>query len=111
MKATITSVGGRAPPARNTPLLFAGSRSLVATRALHVQAPRPARDHRSLLQGACRHLVQLGEPTFAAPLPNSPSSRQSIGSLPTVTSAPPVARTRASRLALAFRSGTCSAVP
>ena len=53
MNATITSVGGRAPPGRNTPTPSAGSRSPAAARGSRAPAPGAAPARSSSAPGRC----------------------------------------------------------
>src|SRR5690606_14932490 len=103
MKATITSVGGRAPPARNTPTPCARSRWPASARAPRAPTPSPAAGRRSSRRGASRHRVRPGAPTGATLPPCSPVCRRSLGSPPTVTRGHRRARRPSARRAHATR--------
>ena len=75
MNATITSLGGRAPPGRNTPTPSAGSRSLAATRVLPLELLEPLRSsvvspgRWPASRSACRtqlRNVSAAQPIFSA---------------------------------------------
>src|SRR5262245_59185731 len=87
MKATITSLGGRAPPGRKTPTLSAGFRSLASTRRFRVRAASGAGVHQSSAPDAPRHHAPPGGPIGEAIRPGSPTSRRWIESRPTETDA------------------------
>src|SRR5438034_3469561 len=111
MNATITSVGGRAPPGRKTRTLSAGSRSPGAApdsraRARAAAAARPSSGPR-----AGRRPAHAAAPTSAASRPYTRSSPRSIRSPPIASRARPAAPTPAAPPAPAPPVRTRSVVP
>src|SRR5205823_895299 len=111
MNATITSVGGRAPPGRKTRTPSAGSRSPGAApdsraRARAAAAARPSSGRR-----AGRRPAHAAAPTSAASRPYTRSSPRSIRSPPIASRARPAAPTPAAPPAPAPPVRTRSVVP
>ena len=111
MNATITSLGGRAPPGRKTPTLCAGSRSRVAVRSFHAGAASAPRAHWWSGRAAGRHPVRPGAPSDATIPYGSPVSRRPIESSPTATDARRRAQTPFGPRAHSPPGNTCSVVP
>src|SRR5688500_16948062 len=87
MKATITSLGGRAPPGRKTPPLSSGSRWRVSVRSFHAGAVSAPRAHWWSDPGAGRYPARPGAPIGATTPCGSRVSRRPIESPPTATDA------------------------
>jgi hypothetical protein len=111
MNATITSLGGRVPPAQNTPTPCARSHSRASAReprapALSFAAVRPSLSRRG---GPCH--APPGGPSAEASHSCIPVSGRSPRSLPTATDAPARALGPAGLPVLELRERIVSVVP
>src|SRR6478609_8172463 len=88
MNATISAVGGRAPPVRKTLRLYAESHSRAGARDSPVLILASAVDRPSIARGAGPHHAPPAAPNSGASDASSRSSRRSIGSPPTATHTP-----------------------
>src|SRR5262249_10579123 len=111
MKATITSLVGRAPPARKTRTPSAESRSPASARSFHAGVASALRARWSSGQDASRHHAPPGGPIGGAIRPGSPISRRSIESRPTATDARGCGRRPSGLHAHAAPGGTYWGVP
>src|SRR5437867_864971 len=111
MKAPITSVGGRAPPGRNTRTPSARSRWRVGARDSRARARAAAAARPSSGPPAYRRRAHAAAPIFAASQPCTRSSPRSIRSPPTASRARPAAPAPSAPPAPAPPVRTCSLVP
>ena len=111
MNFSITSVGGRAPPVRNTPTPSAGSRWHGAARGFHAPVLSTAPARRSSTPGDGPDPVPLAAPNVGAFPMNTRSSRRRTGSPPTASRAGLRARIPSGPLALEPLVSICSVFP
>ena len=111
MKVTITSVGGRAPPARKTPRPSAESHWPAGAHGLHVAAPSSGPVRRCSAQADVRCRARPGAPSDAASPRCGRSSPPPIGSPPTASHVAVRDRTPTGRVAPALRVSTSSVFP